>query len=78
MIQSTRGGWLRGSLKAWVGCGLGLWLGFAQAQDYPSKPITLIVGFAIMLLSLPILIPQFTQALETGFGAVHDLLTKVP
>lgn len=41
-------------------------------------PVTLTLGFIIILFTLPVIVSQFVQAFEVGFGALHDLWTKVP
>lgn len=41
-------------------------------------PVTLTLGFVIMLVTLPVIVPQFSQAFEVGLSAIHDLFTKVP
>jgi len=39
-------------------------------------PITLMVGFVVMLVTLPVVVPQFVQALEVGLEAVGKILTR--
>lgn len=38
-------------------------------------PVTLMIGFVVMLMTLPVVVPQFVQALELGIEAVSDILT---
>ncbi len=37
-------------------------------------PVTLMVGFVVMLVTLPVVVPQFVQALETGIEGVRQIL----
>lgn len=41
-------------------------------------PITLLSGFGIILLTLPSLIPQFTELMNGAFALVRDLVAGVP
>lgn len=41
-------------------------------------PVTLSIGFVVMLLSLPVVIPQFIQAFEVGLSALRDIFTQAP
>ncbi len=38
-------------------------------------PVTLLIGFVVMLVTLPVVVPQFVQALEVGIGAVRQILS---
>ena len=38
-------------------------------------PVTLMAGFVVMLVTLPVVIPQFVQALETGIEGVRQILS---
>jgi flagellar biosynthetic protein FliR len=41
-------------------------------------PVTLIIGFIVMVVTLPVVVPQFVDVLETGFEAVRALLPRAP
>ena len=38
-------------------------------------PVTLMIGFVVMLVTLPVIVPQFVQALEVGIQGVRQILT---
>jgi len=38
-------------------------------------PVTLMIGFVVMLVTLPVIVPQFAQALEVGIEGVRQILT---
>ena len=39
-------------------------------------PVTLMVGFVVMLVTLPVILPQMVQALEMGIEGVRLILTR--
>ena len=38
-------------------------------------PVTLMIGFVVMLVTLPVIVPQFVQALEVGIQGVRQILS---
>lgn len=39
-------------------------------------PVTLMVGFIVMLVTLPVVVPQFVQAIEVGIEGVRQILNR--
>lgn len=39
-------------------------------------PVTLMIGFVVMLVTLPVIMPQFLQALEMGLEGIRQILTR--
>ena len=39
-------------------------------------PVTLLIGFVVMLVTLPVIVPQLVQALEVGIEGVRRILTQ--
>jgi len=38
-------------------------------------PVTLMIGLVVMMVTLPVIVPQFVQALEVGIEGVHKILS---
>lgn len=41
-------------------------------------PVTLTIGFIVILLTLPVILPQFQNVLESGFELIRQLFTRSP